>query len=205
MRTKPQNPNIDTQWFKDKLAERKYSMRSIAKIMGLDPSTVSLMFRGVRGISSENAVMLAELFNVTPNEIFKKAGAPIVDMARTIPVASYIDQSRHVRSIPEEAQDQFGAPYDVPTNAYVCQNRTGNLYDGWALVVDGTKKDPEQCIGMLTIYCREDGTIKVGLIRRGYMTGTFNVHENLIQGGAVHENQRILWCQVVMWVKPISH
>lgn len=205
MRTKPQNPNIDTEWFKQKLIERRLTMRGIAKLMNLDPSSVSLMFRGIRGINNENAIKLAELFDVTPNDIFKKAGAPIVDQARTLPIAYYIDNTWHVRTIPDEAQDDFVAPYDAPTNAVVMQDRTGGLYDGWSMIVDGTKKDPAQCIGTLNMYCREDGMLRLGMIRRGYIAGTYNIHENLVHNETLYENQRILWCKPILWIKPTTN
>lgn len=204
MRTKPQNPNIDTEWFKQRLIDRKLTMRGIAKLMDLDPSSVSLMFRGIRGINNENAVKLAELFDVTPNEVFKRAGAPIVDEARTLPVAYFIDSTCQIREIPKEAQDKFTAPYDAPTNSSVVQDRTGGTHDGWSMIIDGTKREPSTVIGSLSVYCREDGMLRIGLVKRGYLAGTYNVQESLLNQDAVFENQRIIWCKQVLWIKPIT-
>ena len=46
---------MQTEWFKQKLAERKLSQRQLAKLMGLDPAAVSLMLRGQRKMTNEEA------------------------------------------------------------------------------------------------------------------------------------------------------
>ena len=202
---KLQNPNIDHEWFKRKLEENKLTIRGLAKSMDLNPSTVSLMLRGIRSIHNEDAVKLGDAFSVTPIEIFKRAGAPIEDEVRKIRVLMYVDESGKLMSVPPEAADQFQAPYDSPTNAYAVQIRTGRRYDGWIMVVNGTKTNPADSVGALAVYCTDKGEINMGMIRRGYITGTFNVYNDMHDAGDPsdkNQNVNIIWCQHVIWIKP---
>lgn len=203
---KLQNPNIDAEWFKRKLEEKKLTVRGLAKLMELNPSTVSLMLRGIRAIHNEDAVKLADAFSVTTTEIFKRAGAPIQDEARTLPITMYVDEHDRVLPISIEAADDFIAPYDTPTNAYAVQVRTGRKYDGWILVVSGTKLKPEECVGSLVVYCTHKGEVDIGMLRRGYIKGTYNVMNDMSNGDAkekaLTQNIEVLWCQPVIWIKP---
>lgn len=203
---KLQNPNIDVGWFKEKLEEKQLTIRGLAKLMELNPSTVSLMLRGIRSIHNEDAIKLADAFNVTTTEIFKRAGAPIEDEARTLPITMYVDEHDRVLPIPIEAADEFRAPYDTPTNAYAVQVRTGRKYDGWILVVSGNKLKPEDCIGSLVVYCTRKGEVDIGILRRGYIKGTYNVINDMSNGEgkekSLTQNIMVLWCQQVIWIKP---
>lgn len=203
---KKQNPNIDTEWFKNKLEEKQLTVRGLAKHMGLHASTVSLMLRGIRSIHNPDAIKLADVFNVTPIEIFKRAGAPIEDEVRKIPVLMFIDTHGKVINVPPEAADNFVAPYDSPTNSYAVQVRTGRKYDGWMLVVNGTKLKPDDCLGSLVVYCTKDGEVNVGILRRGYISETFNVTNDMHNGDEAPsiQNVKIMWCQPVIWIKPVS-
>lgn len=199
-----QNPNIDAAWFKRKLDEKRLTIRGLAKLMDLNPSTVSLMLRGIRSIHNEDAVKLADIFNVTPIEIFKRAGAPIEDEVRKIKVSMYINESGKLVHVPDEVADIFRAPYDCPTNAFAVQIRTGRKYDGWMMVVAGNKTSPEESVGMLSVYCTEQGEVNMGMIRRGYISGTFNVSNDMHNGDDVEkvQNTKLVWCQHVIWIKP---
>lgn len=205
---KLQNPNIDVDWFKTQLERKKLTVRGLAKLMDLNPSTVSLMLRGIRAIHNEDAIKLADAFSVTATEIFKRAGAPIQDEARSLPVTMYVDEHDRVLPISIEAADEFRAPYDTPTNAYAVQVRTGRKYDGWMLVVSGNKLKPDECVGSLVVYCTHKGEIDIGMLRRGYIKNTYNVMNDMSthegKDKSLTQNIEVLWCQQVIWIKPSS-
>lgn len=201
---KVQNPNIDEQWFKDKLIEKKLSLRAVAKLMDLHPSTMSLMIRGMRQIHHDDAVKLGDILHVPVVEIFRRAGAPIKDEQRSIKVRAYCDEEGDYRPIDDAIADKFIAPYDTPTNAYALQIRTGRKHDGWMLIVAGTKHPAEHCVGKMCVYCMEDGTIHVGMMRRGYKEGTYNVTNEMCGNNRPnsYQNVKLAWCQEVIWIKP---
>ena len=48
--------SIDTQWFTDRLAERRMSQRQLAKLMGIDSSAVSLIAERRAGLGLAGAL-----------------------------------------------------------------------------------------------------------------------------------------------------
>ena len=68
---------VDTQWFRDRLAARKLSQRGLARAMGVDASAVSLMLRGLRRMTVEEAGQVAVLLQVTTQEVMQAAGVPV--------------------------------------------------------------------------------------------------------------------------------
>ena len=204
MTTYERRRSVDKAWFQTKLDERDLSMRALAKIMGVDPSTVSLMIRGLRGLNMDNAQKMATIFNVTVAEVYKRAGLPIEDEARTIPVAMYVDRKARWHEIPVEARDNISAPYDTPSSAYAVQVRTGEQHDGWLMIVDGGKLPPEKCLGALCSYCDANGNISHGILRRGYRSDRYNVSRNLIAVETDVTDVDIIWASPVLWIKPIA-
>lgn len=201
---KVQNPNIDVAWFKQKLEEKQLTVRGLAKLIDMHPSTVSLMLRGIRSIHNDDAVKLADIFSVSTMEIFRRAGAPVEDEVRKIPISMFIDEHNKIISVPKEVADKFKAPYDCPTNSYALQIRNGREYDGWMMVVNGNKISPDSCLGDLCVYCTKTGILHLGILRRGYISGTFNAYNPLHYGTieANFKNMEIAWCQSVLWIKP---
>ena len=78
-----QLPNLNKAWFKSKRIEKGHTVRSLAKVMGLNPSTVSLMLRGIRDIHHDDAQQLATIFGVSLVEIYRHAGKPMNDPSIT--------------------------------------------------------------------------------------------------------------------------
>lgn len=203
MRQKAQNPNLDRDWFLAKMDENKYTVRGLAKMLGRDPSSVSLMLRGIRAITPEESVALGDLFNVAPQEILKRAGAPLPDEARYIKITAYTNGGGVLHDIDESVQEPFKAPYDTPTNAYAVQARNGGLIDGWVFIVNGTKRDPDDLVGAgYCVFCNGNGERLSGFIRKGYKAGTYNVTVNLVNNVHFMENQEITWASEILWIKP---
>lgn len=205
MTTYERRRNVDKEWFQNKLDERKLSMRALSKLMNVDPSTVSLMVRGMRGLSMDNAVKMADIFNVPTAELYKRAGLPIEDEAREIEIAYYNDHNGYVVEIEKEARDTMSAPYDTPASAFAIQQRSNEYHDGWLIIIDGSKLEPSAGLGSFCLYCRANGSLGIGIIRKGYKAGYYNVTHNVTTANRTEETDvDILWVSPVIWVKPIS-
>lgn len=204
MTTYERRRNVDREWFQAKLDERNMSMRALAKLMNVDPSTVSMMVRGLRGMSMANAQRMAAIFSCTTNEIYKRAGLPLEDETRTIQVSMYMDKECNLHEIPVEARDEIAAPYDTSSNAYAIQHRTGELHDGWLAIVEGGKYPPEKCLGGLSVYCDDKGKIGIGIIRRGYKADRFNITHNVVFREREESDLDLLWASPVVWIKPVN-
>lgn len=204
MTTYERRRNVDREWFQDRLDERNMSMRSLAKLMDVDPSTVSLMIRGLRGLNQDNAKKMADIFCCSTNEIYKRAGLPIEDEARLIEVSMYVDRNNTIHEIPEEARDRITAPFDTSMNAFAVQHRTGELHDGWMLIVDGSKLPPSKCVGSMSVFCDHNGRMGAGVIRKGYKADRFNVTHNIIAPEQSDSDLDLLWASPVLWIKPAT-
>lgn len=203
MRQKMQNPNLDRDWFLNKMDENKFTVRGLAKLMDRDPSSVSLMLRGIRAITPDESVLLGDLFNVTPQEILKRAGAALPDESRTIKITAYTNGGGLLHDIDPAAQDVYKAPYDTPVNAYAVQARNGGLIDGWVFIVDGLKRKPDELIGSgYCVFCDSVGERHSGFIRKGYKSGTYNVTINLVNNVHTRENVELTWASEILWIKP---
>jgi transcriptional regulator with XRE-family HTH domain len=77
--SRKQLPNLNEQWFKACLKDKKLTVRGLAKLLDYNPSTVSLMLRGIRRINHDDAKRLSELLGVGIQEIYKQSGTPVAD------------------------------------------------------------------------------------------------------------------------------
>ena len=77
---------VNTRWFRDRLAERDLSMRRLAKALELDPSAVSLMLRGRRGMSADEANRISGILMIPVTEVLAQAGVPIEEDSRSLPI-----------------------------------------------------------------------------------------------------------------------
>lgn len=66
---------IDTRWFQERLADKHLSQRKLAHFMDLDPAAMSLMIRGKRKMSAQEAAEIASFLGVTTDEVLARAGA----------------------------------------------------------------------------------------------------------------------------------
>ena len=65
---------VDTHWFRDRLRDASLSQRQLAFRLGLDPAAVSLMLRGMRGMTAAEASGIAKLLSVSAEEVLQRAG-----------------------------------------------------------------------------------------------------------------------------------
>lgn len=192
---------INTQWFRDKLRDKELSQRKLAKYLKLDPAAVSLLLRGQRRMTTDEANAIAGLLGVKTSEVLRQAGVPVSDDVRRVPVAGYIDASGVVTPLPAGTHDRIIGPADLPDHAYALQKRAVNdLSDGWMFYVSGTHDAPQIVVDHLAICTTTQGRTYLSHLRRGYKADTFNLVSN---AGAILENQSIAWASPVLWVKPL--
>lgn len=65
---------VDRGWFQGRLADKRISQRELARLMGVDPSAVTLMFRGRRQISAGEAATIARVIDAPVAEVLSRAG-----------------------------------------------------------------------------------------------------------------------------------
>lgn len=194
-------PEINQEWFKERLRQVKLSQRQLAKKMDLDPASVSYMLSGKRAMSMEEARQLAGHLLLPVTEVMRQAGIDVQDDVRKVPVAGYISAGGVVSLLPKGTHDTVSCPADVPTGSFAVQARIVNsANDGWLWFVSGIQEEPEQCGGKLALLALKDGRMLCAIIKRGYKSGHYNLI--LMPEGGVLENKEVAWCARILWIQP---
>jgi len=203
MRTKIQNPNLDQSWFQQRMNERGLTMRGMAAELGTSPSTVSLMLRGVSKIPEALLPHLADLLGVDSFEILKRAGAPLTDQKRTIPVSHYLGEDRAVVGMSQDETFDTMAPFDTRVSGFGIQIRIPGIYERWLVYASGAQLTAAQAAGQLCAYVNVDGAMYVAVIKAGFKPGTYDA-VSAFNDGTVVSDVQIDWATPITWIKPAT-
>lgn len=203
MRRKHQNPNIDKSWFQHRMDERRLTIRGMAKQLGTSPSTVSLMLRGISKIPETFLPQLADMFGVDSVEILKRAGAPLVDQKRTVPVAFAMLEDRTVVKLSEDEQFVTAAPFDTRTSGFGVQIRAPGIYERWIVYGSGQKMSAAKAAGHLCVYQNTDGKMYIAVLKAGFKPGTYD-SVSAFNDGTVVSDVQVDWAMPVTWIKPAA-
>ena len=193
---------MNTDWFRKQLQGRKLSQRGLAKQMGLDAAAVSLMLRGQRKMTNEEALQIASLIGVPITEVLRQAGVEVVDDVRHVPVTGYIGENAVVTLFPRRTADKVIGPADCPAGTYALQMRIPNSpKDGWMYFISPVEEDPRECVGRVCCIALDNGEHVLSSLQRGYRTGTFNLIR-CSTGTALRTDATVAWASHVLWIKP---
>lgn len=195
------NMNIDKAWFQERLAAKKLSQRKLAKVLEIDPSSVTVMLQGRRKMTMGEAQVIAGQLALPVTEVMRRAGIDVRDDIKKVAVAGYINGEAWVTLLPRGTHDMIEAPADVPSSGFALQVRhASGPHDGWLLFIDGSQREPRELVGKACIVALSDGRLVSAVPLRGYKAGTYNL---VVQPHAhVLENQSVAWCSPVLWIKP---
>lgn len=192
---------MQTEWFRQKLADRKLSQRQLAKLMGLDPAAISLMFRDQRKMTNEEAHFIASTIGVPVTEVLRRAGIEVLDDVRAVPISASMDDACAITIFPDKTHDKVHGPADCPVGTYAVQVRAPtSVQDGWLVFVAPAQQQPNELLDRLCLVTFAKGVQTIGVIKRGYRSGTFNVVRLLTRD--VLQDKTIAWASPVLWVKP---
>ena len=193
---------INTKWFRDRLAERDMSLRRLAKLLELDPSAVSLMLRGHRKMTSEEANRISGLLTIPVTEVLAQAGVPIEEDARSMPVKATIDARGALHPLTSKNPRRVVAPRDVPASGLAVQIRAPELLqDGWVLFAGAFDPRVAAMIDRLAIVEIAGNGRIVGTIKRGYDEGRVSIVPFV--GNAHVENCEAKSAAPVLWIRPV--
>lgn len=196
-----QQAPINTKWFRERLADKKLSQRGLAKLLDLDPASVSLMLRGLRKMTNEEAHAVAGALGVKITEVLRHAGIKVLDDVRAVPISAWVDAQGVVTLFPDKTHDRAEGPADCPAGTHGIQCRaTGLPQDGWLLYVSPAQQEPHTLLDKLCLVATSQGAGCIAVLRRGYRTGTYNL---IAWPSWVPCNDaQVAWCSPVLWVKP---
>lgn len=192
---------MQTDWFKQKLAERKLSQRQLAKLMGLDAAAVSLMLRDQRKMTNEEAHFIASTIGVPVTEVLRRAGIEVLDDVRSVPISASMDDHGEITIFPDKTHDKVHGPADCPVGTYAVQVRAPTVVqDGWLIFVSPTQQEANALLDRLSLVTFAKGVQTMGVLKRGYRSGTFNVVRLIARD--VLQDKTVAWASPVLWVKP---
>ncbi|MEY5100860.1 MAG: Serratia phage Parlo [Pseudomonadota bacterium] len=191
---------VNTNWFKQQLAARNMSMRELARRMKLEASSVSLTLRGLRRMTPEEAQQISALLSVPVTEVLRQAGVPITEDVHSVKLAGTIDCDGFVHDIAKPSK--ITVPSDVPADGFALQVRCPQgLNDAWLVLCAGQSLQAESAVERLCVVHLGDGSRVLGILKRGYEPGTFNVVRT-VPHGPVLENQDVVGANAVLWLRP---
>lgn len=193
---------INTKWFRDRLAERDMSLRRLAKLLELDPSAVSLMLRGMRTMTADEANRISGLLTIPVTEVLAQAGIPIEEDARSMPIKATIDARGALHPVGAKNPRRVVAPRDVPAAGLAMQVRAPELLqDGWVLFAGAFDTRVMTMIDRVAVVeIAGDGRV-VGTIKRGYDDGRVSIVPFV--GSANIENVEPKSAAPVLWIRPV--
>lgn len=211
----PNTVKVNTAWFTDRIRQSSYgSQRRLApKIIGrngrpLEPSALSLMFRGKRAIQLHEARQIADLLDVQLVDVLRHAGVPHVDDAeRTVPVIGTIDKNGVLTFEPTtKDNERVPAPRELPSDAVAVRCRTArsehSMIDGWILFAERPAQPRMDMAGRLCLVAPKNGRREIAFVTRGYRIGTFNLTPWRHGFGEAKENVHVELAAPVLLIRP---
>lgn len=192
---------MNTQWFKDRLQDKKMSGRQLSRMMNIDASAGSLLLRGKRKMTPYEAHQIATILGVPLNEVLRQAGIDVREDVKTTPVAARMDELGGVSAMPPGTHDLAQGPADLPVGSYAVQVRSPNsIKDGWLLFTTPAQVDPATCIDSMCVVATTAGDHLVGVVRRGYRKSSFNLV--VWPSNVMLADVDVAWVSRVLWIKP---
>lgn len=192
--------NIDTAWFKARMADRRISQRSLARTLGMDPSALSLTFNGKRVMKIAEAAAIARLLGVPADEVMRAAGVRIASGGTMVPFVGYIDPSGegHWEPMGETPHPCSGLPENIA--AVQCRTSGGPLdhMDGWVLYKRDVTPGEKPEIGRLSICRVQSGVMYLGTPRRSFTRGKYD----LIGPAGRMDAVNIEWHAPILLIQP---
>lgn len=191
--------SIDTQWFKDRMADVGISQRKLADMIELDHSLLSRTFDGKRRLQLSEAGLLAVHLHVAPEEVIRRAGIQAPWSDRTAKYTHIIDRQGRLTAIAKWGLTTE-APPRFPSNGLVARVQdTGSLYDGWSVFWAPRSRIDVDSIGKLCVVTLADGTMALRFVRQGYEPGSYNLTRLEGEG---EENAALTATSPVLWIAP---
>lgn len=193
--------SVDTQWFKDRLAEKRLSQRGLAKMLDLDAAAISLTLRGRREMKLSEAASIAMLLGTPVEEVLAHAGVRTNSDGARINVSAVIDEHQEVVAIPPSESFEVAVPPGLPANCMAIQCRTTGTpmayKDGWIFFTRTPENVSADAVGRFSYVRMKNGLATLAQVARGYRPGRYN-----LSGPASAENVELDFAEPVLLIQP---
>lgn len=181
---------VDNEWFKNKLADNKNSMRELAKYLELDVAAVSRTLTGDRKMKMQEATKIAAFLGTHVSEVIRHAGSQFqtketgkiggpnrVMLAATINEAGVVEKILDPVQLPDSILDRANAAISIRGTGKIIAAQVRALkgpliyLDDAVLLFDHTDVVETDAIGALSICRNRKGEQIVAKIERARKTG----------------------------------
>jgi transcriptional regulator with XRE-family HTH domain len=187
----------DKLFFKTLMAQHGLSLRTVASMMGLGHSQLSLTLSDKRRMQLDEAALLAQIFGVPLARVAEAAGIAIGRDAR-IPLVGCMLGNGEVLVF--KKKEYSPAPDGLPEDVVVIQARTADSanawLDGWNFYCQPPVDVAGDALGRFCYAQVVDGPIVLATVRRGYQSGTFN-----LSGPYAAESVYLEWATPVLMAR----
>lgn len=192
---------INTQWFTTRLADKQMSQRSMAKLIGLDPAAVSLLLRGKRKMTVEEAGQIADLLGVHVDEVLRHAGVRLTSRSQPaegrVPVVGWIDGRGFVHDDKAKGPSVVEAP-PSGEDCIAFRMQTDGAFDGWVCYYRQIEGVSLEVLDRMCIVELENGQKLLRAVKRGYEPGFFTIGG---WGEERSDNVRLVTASPVLWMR----
>ncbi len=193
--------HVDKQWFLDRLEDKGWSMRELAKHMHLDIAAISLLLDGKRRMKASEASLVARHLGVAVDEVLRHVGADVREVvANAIGIKGTI--TRGVVSFgkvhgPATVIAPIGSPEGL-----IALRATSDLFHGWVLFYRESPGIRPEAVGKLcVITIRGEDQPRVGWLRAAYEEGEWEIIAFDVPEKLQATSYSVVNASPVMWVK----
>lgn len=187
---------VNKRYFSDLMKDRNMSLREVARRLDIWPAALSRSLDDKRKMQMTEAVGLARILAVPLTEVMVHAGIDqAVVTSRRCSIVGHVNDNGEVERLPPGVIERIPIPDGLDDDVVAVQMHTtgtaAEFADGWVTFL-GPERDPSDTMGVYSMMALEDGEWVMGVIRRGYSQGTFNITS---RAGVHRNNVRILWAR----------
>lgn len=192
----------DTAWFRERLRAKKLSIRKTAKLLGLDASSLSRIFRGLQRIRLDEATTLARILEVSLFEVLRRTGTePPPPEAMTLPLVGSVNGSLCITTGGGHAPVTSMPLFEQSAVGVICDDGASPFY-GWIFAYIPASDIQPSAIGRLSVVHLADGTGLIRFLQPGLHAGRFNLVP--IAGRAFQNVNDVRAAAPVLHIKPFQ-
>ena len=196
-KTKETQGETVRNWFYDQLQAKELSLRSVARMLGMDPSALSLAFRGKRRITMDEAVKIARIFGAPLEEVYAAAGITAPTTVGLAVLDGVVGPDMRVEPV---EPSRVAAPVPLPDGARALQFRTtaspADMWDRWVVFYD--PRPQVDVNGRLCVVTLPGGIRYVRTVMAGYRARTWRLLSPFaepIEDIVIEAATPVLWIQ----------
>lgn len=172
---------VNRRFFEGLMADKRLSLRALAKQIGMSHSQLSLTFSGERRLQLDEAAKLAQALGVSLQAVAQACGAFNGSHAptRRCAVVGEVLGTGVVKMYTPDVIERVSAPEGLPGDVVAVQVRAADSplawADGWLLYFQQPRGIAPDAMSRFCLVESTDGERLVATVRRGYREGSFNL------------------------------